>query len=65
MSPNIHQHTAKIYQFPRRNPAHAGKLGMEAQALADLRHGRVLGVECGSGWYHDRAIDEGRAAPKS
>jgi hypothetical protein len=55
MNTNLGQATAKIYQFPvggraairaRQNPA------------IDASTPRVNEVVCGSGWYHEAAIEE-------
>ena len=51
--------SAKIYQFPVRARALAqmARLEREAEHHETLRR---LAPACGSGWYHDAAIEESR-----
>lgn len=48
--------TAKIYQFPR----HATAAGRREQdkPVVDPRSEHDLGIEFGSGWYHEAALRE-------
>jgi uncharacterized protein DUF2735 len=52
--------TAKIYQFPRRPQAKAGVMAREALFASDRWPRAFPAVECGSGWYHEAAIQAER-----
>ena len=56
MNTNAQPPTAKIYQFPRKISANAGR---EAKLAAD-RQQALPSVEFGSGWYHEAAVQADR-----
>jgi hypothetical protein len=58
MSTQLRTETAKIYQFPRRTELGPDGRRREDRTATALDARGVLGVECGSGWYHQAAIDE-------
>jgi hypothetical protein len=58
MNPTVQQGSAKIYQFPV-----GGRAGLSigrpvTQSVVDAP--RVSEVACGSGWYHEAAIDDAK-----
>ena len=57
MTANPHRESAKIIQFPVRNRPAAGGWG-EAPDTAKAAAPRAANVMCGSGWYHEAAIQE-------
>jgi hypothetical protein len=52
--------SAKIYQFTRRPPANVGVANRQVLSTTDRRPLAVSTVECGSGWYHEAAIQAER-----
>jgi hypothetical protein len=57
---NVRQETAKIYQFPRRIAASNAGFRQECASAANFRPQPLPAVECGSGWYHEAAIEAER-----
>jgi hypothetical protein len=57
---NVRQETAKIYQFPRRITAGRAGFRQEYASTTDVRQQSLPAVECGSGWYHQAAIEAER-----
>ena len=60
--------TARIYQFPVR-VRHASSSDMKADsrqspARTDAGSAQIAYAACGSGWYHDAAIQETEPARK-
>jgi hypothetical protein len=60
VGPNVRQETAKIYQFPRRIAATNAGLRQEYASAPNFRSQPLPAVECGSGWYHEAAIEAER-----
>jgi hypothetical protein len=58
MNANFRTETAKIYQFPRKTELASDSRRRADRTAAELDARGVLGVECGSGWYHEAAIEE-------
>ena len=55
--------SAKIYQFPAGGRAAlGGRRQEEAKAAIDPDSPRVSEAACGSGWYHEAAIEESKPA---
>lgn len=59
MNTGLNQGTAKIYQFPVGGRSAVGQRRGEPTNTADLAT-RVSDVVCGSGWYHEAAIQESK-----
>jgi hypothetical protein len=57
---NVRQKTAKIYQFPRRIAAAQAGFRQEYASALDSGSQPLPAVECGSGWYHEAAIEAER-----
>jgi hypothetical protein len=57
MNTSFHQGSAKIYQFPVRGRPTIGARHDEAKITVDINVPRVSEVACGSGWYHEAAIE--------
>jgi hypothetical protein len=63
MTTSSNQGSARIYQFPAGGRAALGGQRYEqAKAAADTTSPRVSEAACGSGWYHDAAIQESKPA---
>jgi hypothetical protein len=63
MNTNTHQGTAKIYQFPQRSRADAGR-GASAEAIAASMPQHICDAldNC---WYHDAAVRQTAGLTKS
>ena len=59
MNTGLHRGTARIYQFPAGGRAAGGQHPREETGSAGLAT-RVSEVACGSGWYHEAAIQEAK-----
>jgi hypothetical protein len=59
MSTGLHRGTAEIYQFPAGGRAAGSQHRREETGSADVAT-RVSEVACGSGWYHEAAIQESK-----
>lgn len=59
MDTGLNQGTAKIYQFPAGGRSAVGQHRGEPTNTADLA-ARGSEVVCGSGWYHEAAIQESK-----
>jgi hypothetical protein len=57
MNPSFHHGSAKIYQFPVGGRQAIGARHEEANTAIDITSPRVSEVACGSGWYHEAAIE--------
>jgi hypothetical protein len=57
MNTSFHHGSAKIYQFPVGGRRPIGARLEEAKAAVDINALRVSEVACGSGWYHEAAIE--------
>ncbi len=57
MNTGLNRETARIYQFPVGG--RSGQRRAEPTNTADLA-ARVSEVVCGSGWYHEAAIQESK-----
>jgi hypothetical protein len=57
MNTSFHHGSAKIYQFPVRGRPTIGARQEEAKTTIDINSPRVSEVACGSGWYHEAAIE--------
>ena len=63
MNTSLNHGSAKIYQFPAGGRAAlGGRRQEEAKAASDLGSLRVSEAACGSGWYHEAAIQESKPA---
>jgi hypothetical protein len=63
MNTSLNHGSAKIYQFPAGGRAAlGGRRQEEATAASDLSSLRVSEAACGSGWYHEAAIQESKPA---
>jgi Protein of unknown function (DUF2735) len=58
MNPSFHQGSAKIYQFPVGGRSSLITRRPETQSVVDAP--RVSEVACGSGWYHEAAIEDAK-----
>jgi Protein of unknown function (DUF2735) len=58
MNPSFHQGSAKIYQFPVGGRASLGIHRNDTASVADTP--RVTETICGSGWYHEAAIEDAK-----
>jgi hypothetical protein len=58
MPANPQRESATIYQFPVGGRQAAGGRRAEAKAAAPAEAPRVAKAICGSGWYHEAAIQE-------
>jgi len=65
MPTNIHQGSAKIYQFPVGGRRAAGEQGEKAKAAANRMPQRAPEAGFGEAWYHEAAIREGELPRKS
>jgi Protein of unknown function (DUF2735) len=59
MNTNLNHGSAKIYQFPAGGRAGKHRLD-EIKTAADLASSQVSKAPCGSGWYHEAAIEESK-----
>jgi hypothetical protein len=60
MNTNFAQATAKIYQFPVGGRAAIGPRQNAPKSTIDITTPRVNEAVCGSGWYHEAAIEEAK-----
>jgi len=60
MNTNSPPPSAKIYQFPRKTSAAVGESGRKIRPAADLWPRALPTVDCGSGWYHEAAVQADR-----
>lgn len=60
MNTNFHHGSAKIYQFPVRVRPPIGARNDETTSAAAINAPRVSEAACGSGWYHEAAIEESK-----
>ncbi len=60
MNTNFQHGSAKIYQFPVRVRPTIGGRHEEAQSTAEINAPPVCESACGSGWYHEAAIQDSR-----
>jgi hypothetical protein len=58
MNTNFHQGSAKIYQFPVGGRSGVATRQDGAKGAIDSATPRVHEAACGSGWYHEAAIEE-------
>jgi hypothetical protein len=65
MTTSSHRESAKIYQFPSGGRTSLRASGEPAEATAELASRRVAKTACGSGWYHEAAIEEAERELKS
>ena len=65
MAANLHEGSAKIYQFPKGGRAAFGGNRQDAVAAsADVASPQVPRTVAGSGWYHEEAIQQAQRAVK-
>jgi hypothetical protein len=57
MNPSFHQGSAEIYQFPVGGRA---SLGIRRNDTPVVDAPRVTEAACGSGWYHEAAIEDAK-----
>ncbi|MGB8604275.1 DUF2735 domain-containing protein [Bradyrhizobium sp.] len=64
MNSSLNQGTAKIYQFPAGGRSAFGGRRHDETKPATVEPGssRVSEAACGSGWYHEAAIQESKPA---
>jgi Protein of unknown function (DUF2735) len=63
MNSSLNQGTAKIYQFPAGGrSALGGRRCDDTKPAVESGSSRVSEVACGSGWYHEAAIQESKPA---
>jgi Protein of unknown function (DUF2735) len=62
MNTSFHHGSAKIYQFPVRGRASIGSRQEETKTI-EINAPRVSEAACGSGWYHEAAIEEDSKRP--
>jgi hypothetical protein len=63
MNTSFNRGSARIYQFPAGGRAALGEPRQEeAKVAADAASLRVSEAACGSGWYHEAAIQESKSA---
>jgi hypothetical protein len=63
MKTSFNQGSARIYQFPAGGRAALGERRQEeSKVAADAASLRVSEAACGSGWYHEAAIEESKSA---
>jgi hypothetical protein len=55
MNTGLHQGSAKIYQFPLRGRLALGARLEETKSATEINAPRTV---CGSGWYHEAAIQD-------
>ena len=60
MNTSFHHGSAKIYQFPVRARPTIGARRQEADTTVAIAAPDIIEVECGSGWYHEAAIEESK-----
>jgi hypothetical protein len=60
MSADPRPPTAKIYQFPRRVSASAGKPEASTRPTVEIPPPSGTAVDFESGWYHEAAIEAER-----
>ena len=61
MNTSLNPGSAKIYQFPAGGRAAlGGRRHEEIKSTAEPGASRVNEVACGSGWYHEAAIQESK-----
>jgi uncharacterized protein DUF2735 len=60
MNTSFHHGSAKIYQFPVRARPAVGVRHEETKAAIDIHSPRIVTTACGSGWYHEAAIEAER-----
>jgi hypothetical protein len=61
MNTSLNHGSAKIYQFPAGGRAAlGGRRYEETKSTAEPGPSRVNEVACGSGWYHEAAIQESK-----
>ena len=63
MNTSLKHGSARIYQFPAGGRAAlGGRRYEEAKAVTDPASPRASEAACGSGWYHEAAIEESKPA---
>jgi hypothetical protein len=60
MNTSFHQGSAKIYQFPVRVRPTIASRHEETKSVVDINAPCVSEVACGSGWYHEAAIEDAK-----
>jgi hypothetical protein len=61
MNTNLNHGSAKIYQFPTGGRSATSKRRLdEITTTADLASLGISEAPCGSGWYHEAAIEESK-----
>jgi hypothetical protein len=60
MNTSFHHGSAKIYQFPVGGRPKIGVRHDEAKTDIDMNPPRTSDVACGSGWYHEAAIQDAK-----
>jgi hypothetical protein len=61
MNTSLNSGSAKIYQFPAGGRAAlGGRRYEETKSTAEPDGSRVNEAACGSGWYHEAAIQESK-----
>ena len=65
MSTTSAPESAKIYAFPKRDPARTEGLGGYKSSVVSIAARRIADVAYGGSWYHDAAIEDARRDLKS
>jgi hypothetical protein len=60
MNTSFHHGSAKIYQFPVRARPTIGARRQEFETPVEINAPGISEVECGSGWYHEAAIQDAK-----
>jgi hypothetical protein len=60
MNTSFHHGSAKIYQFPVRARPTIGAQRQEFETPVEINSPGISEVECGSGWYHEAAIQDAK-----
>jgi hypothetical protein len=60
MNTSFHHGSAKIYQFPVRPRPAVGVRHEETNTAIDVHSPSISATACGSGWYHEAAIEAER-----
>jgi hypothetical protein len=60
MNTNLHHGSAKIYQFPVRVRPTIGARHEETKTAVGINAPGISEAACGSGWYHEAAIQEAK-----
>jgi uncharacterized protein DUF2735 len=60
MNTSFHHGSAKIYQFPVRARPSIGARHEQSETAVEINAPGICEVACGSGWYHEAAIEDAK-----